>query len=79
MHFEYKTVPAPMALSIKNQKEAEGAIRQFGELISSEAKDGWEFHSMETITTSEAPGCTSGGKSKDTHYNMLVFKRQKVA
>jgi len=74
MRYEYKTVPAPMALNIKNEKEAGTAIRGFGDLINAETEDGWEFHSMETITTSEAPGCFSTNK-KDTHYNMLVFKR----
>jgi hypothetical protein len=76
MNYEYKTVPAPMILNIKTQKEAEQAIASFGERINFEAVDGWEFHSMESITTAEAPGCFSGGKQKMTTYNMLVFKRE---
>ena len=50
MDYEYKTVPAPMVLSIKTEKEAEQAIYNFGNMINREAGDGWEFHSMETIT-----------------------------
>ena len=63
MDYEYKTVPAPMVLNIKTEKEAEQAIYNFGNMINREASDGWEFHSMETITTEEAPGCLSGGKA----------------
>lgn len=73
--YEYKTVPAPMALNIKNEKEAGKAICGFGDLINAETHDGWEFYSMESITTSEAQGCFGTGGRKDTHYNMLVFKR----
>lgn len=75
MQYEYKTVPAPMVLSIKTAKEAEAAIGKFSDMLNAEARGGWEFHSMETISTEEAPGCTSGGKSTVKHYNMLVFKR----
>lgn len=78
MDYEYKTVPAPMVLNIKTQKEANLAIANFGDLINMQATDGWEFHSMESITVAEAPGCFSGGQQKMTNYNMLVFKRQKV-
>lgn len=79
MLYEYKTVPAPMVLSIKNEKEAHAAIRSFSDLLNDEAGRGWEFHSMETISTEEAPGCLSGGKAKTMHYNMLVFKRPRQA
>ena len=78
MDFEYKTVPAPMVLSIKTEKEAEQAIYSFGNMINREAQGGWEFHSMETITTEAAPGCFSGGKPNTQHYNMLIFKRGKM-
>lgn len=75
MDYEYKTVPAPMVLSIKTAKEAEQAIADFGRLINQEAQGGWEFHSMETITTSEAQGCGGSGSPKITNYNMLIFKK----
>lgn len=75
MYFEYKTVSAPMVLSIKTQSDADQAIADFGLLINKEAVGGWEFHSMESITTAEAAGCFSGGKEKIVNYNMLIFKR----
>lgn len=75
MGYEYKTIPAPMVLNIKTEKEAEQSIADFGRLINKEATGGWEFHSMETITTSEAQGCGGSGSPKITNYNMLIFKR----
>ncbi len=78
MQYEYKTVPAPMVLSIKNEKEAHTAIGNFGDLLNKEAVDGWEFHSMESISTEEAPGCFSGGRVTRKSYNMLIFKREKA-
>ena len=79
MGYEYKTVPAPMVLAIKTQQEANQAIANFGELINREAVGGWEFHSMETITTSEAQGCGGSGSPKIQNYNMLIFKRETSA
>lgn len=75
MPYQYKTVPAPKVLSIKTEKETAAAINGFGDLLNQEAVDGWEFHSMQTITVSEAQGCSGSGQAKVTHYNMLVFHR----
>ena len=62
MAYEYKTVPAPMVLKVKNEQDAHASIRSYGERINGEAVDGWELYSMETITTAQAPGCGGGGK-----------------
>ena len=75
MAYEYKTVPAPMVLKEKNEQDAHASIRSYGERINDEAVDGWEFYSMETITTAQAPGCGGGGKEVMTSYNMFVFRR----
>lgn len=75
-YYEYKTVPAPMILTIKNDKEERIAIANFGEAINQVARDGWEFVSMETIRTKEAEGCFSTGKETEKIHNMLVFKRE---
>lgn len=75
--YQYKTVPAPMVLSIKKKQDGALAIEKFSEIMNSEAENGWEFYSMETITTEEAPGCfPSQNNEKRTHYNMLVFRRE---
>jgi len=75
MAYTYKTVPAPMALLVKSKTNTEDAIRGFSSIINAEGTDGWEFYSMETITTQEPQGCI-GGQLKTTNYNMLVFRRE---
>ena len=42
MAYEYKTVPAPMVLKVKNEQDAHASIRSYGERINDEAVDGWE-------------------------------------
>lgn len=75
--FEYKTVPCPKALQVKSQKEDDAAVRSFARIMNSEAVDGWEFYSMETISVAQVSGCMSFGKSsRDTPYNMMVFRRE---
>jgi len=73
--YTYKTIPAPMELVVKREDEMQGAICNFSQIINKECVDGWEFYSMETITTSTAPGCLGISKAEKSHYNMLVFRR----
>lgn len=73
--YVYKTVPAPTILGVKNEKQINDAIRNFANYINQECVDGWEFYSMETITTQTPQGCLGLGGSKITTYNMLVFRR----
>ena len=72
--YEYKTVPAPADLAAKNNKDREKVISKFGDLINKECKDGWEFYSMETITTTAPAGWF---KRESVIFNMLVFRKTK--
>lgn len=77
--YEYRTVPAPKVLSIINETQEAAAIASFGNLINQGAQQGWEFVSMESITTEEAPGCLAflgGSRGRVKVHNMLVFKRK---
>jgi len=60
----------------KYQKKLGSAISEFASLINQEAIDGWEFHSMESISTHIKGGCLGGNGTTQT-YNMLVFKKLK--
>lgn len=73
--YTYKTVPAPMVLTVRKDKEVDTVIRGYSEIINAECKDGWEFYSMETITTQEPQGCLTGSV-KTVTYNMLVFRKE---
>ena len=41
------------------------------DIINNEAVGGWEYHSMETITVTEKPGCFQ--QPIPTNYYMLIF------
>ena len=75
MSYEYKTIPAPTTLKVKNDRDAEAAIRGYGRLITQESTDGWEYHSMSSIVVDQPEGCFLFGKRINVYYNMLVFRR----
>ena len=47
--YEYRCVPAPMRLIVKNEKDMGNAVSSFSELINQNAVGGWEFCSMGKI------------------------------
>ncbi len=76
---QYKCVPAPKILVIGNKDSDDKAVRSFADLINQEAKDGWEFHSMENIAVQQKPGCLAaltGKKAETVNFNMLVFSKK---
>ncbi len=75
---QYKCVPAPKVITIGSDGSFDGAVRSFADLINRETKDEWNFHSMETITVSQKPGCWAslfGHKEATITFNMLVFSK----
>lgn len=75
---QYKCVPAPQELVIDKNGSYEGAVRSFADVINREAKDGWNYHSMENIAVTQKPGCILalfGQKSTTIYFNMLVFSK----
>lgn len=77
--YEYKCVPAPMNLIVKNKSDMDKAVSNFANLINQNTTDNWEFYSMEQIACTKPAGCLSslfGGKDQTTYFNMLIFRRQ---
>jgi len=75
---QYKCVPAPQELIIGKKGSYDVAVRSFADLINQEAKDGWNFHSMENIAVTQKPGCLMalfGQKDTTTYFNMLIFSK----
>ena len=52
---------------------AQSAFNLFADIINREAQDGWTYHSMESISVTENPGCFQ--QPVVTHYYMLIFSR----
>ena len=69
---QYKAVAGPMNISV-DRGDTQSAFNLFANIINNEAAAGWEYHSMETISVTEKPGC--GQQPTSTAYYMLIFVR----
>lgn len=69
----YKAVSGPKSISV-NKGETQSAFDLFAEIINREAQGGWEYHSMETITVTENPGCLQ--QAIPVNYYMLIFYKE---
>ncbi len=67
---QYKAVAGPQNISVKKGKTQE-AFDLFANIINQESQGGWEYHSMETISVTEKPGCI--GQPITLYYYMLIF------
>ena len=66
----YKAVAGPRSFNV-SRGETQTAFDSFAEIINREAANGWTYHSMETITVTEAPGCLQ--QAIPVNYYMLIF------
>ncbi|MBO4938509.1 MAG: DUF4177 domain-containing protein [Oscillospiraceae bacterium] len=69
---EYKTVAGPQVIEVK-KGDTQSAFNLFADIMNEQAKHGWHYHSMETITVTEKPGCFS--QPSPMYYYMLIFER----
>ena len=67
---QYKAVAGPMHINVA-KGDTQSAFNTFAAIINREAQTGWEYHSMETITVTEKPGCLQ--QPTPTNYYMLIF------
>lgn len=70
---QYKAVAGPKSINV-NKGDTQAAFNSFASLINQETAGGWEYHSMETITVTEKPGC--GQNPIPMNYYMLIFVRE---
>lgn len=67
---QYKAVAGPKNINV-GRGDTQSAFNMFAEIINREATGGWEYHSMETITVTEKPGCMQ--QPIPMNYYMLIF------
>lgn len=72
---QYKVIPGPKNISV-NKGDISSAFSVFGQIINTESANGWSYHSMETISVTENPGCAMFGSPVTTNYYMLIFERE---
>jgi len=70
---KYKAVAGPRSINV-SKGNTQAAFDGFADMINAESVDGWEYHSMETITITEAPGCFQ--QALPINYYMLIFVRE---
>lgn len=70
---KYKAVAGPKNISV-SKGDTQSAFDLFAEIINNEIAGGWTYHSMETITVTETPGCFQQPVS--TNHYMLIFERE---
>ncbi len=70
---QYKAVAGPQNINVA-KGDTQSAFNLFSDIINAEAAKGWEYHSMETISVTEKPGCFQQPVS--TYYYMLIFVRE---
>ena len=70
---QYKVIAGPKNISV-DKGDTQAAFNAFARLINQEANGGWEYHSMETITVTEKPGCFQ--PAIPTNHFMLIFVRE---
>jgi hypothetical protein len=75
----YKAVPGPKVIRIEND-DISMATNAFADLINQNAVDGWKFHSLETIMTTETvkTGCFINQQTNTIEHNiyMLIFSKE---
>lgn len=73
MNSYFEKVEGPKNI-IVDKKNSESALKLFEEIINKEVSQGWEYHSMETITITEKPGCFQQPVIRCSY--MLIFYRE---
>lgn len=75
----YKAIPGPKVIKIENDNLSM-ATNAFADLINANATDGWKFHSLETIMTTETykTGCVLNQQTITREHNiyMLIFAKE---
>lgn len=70
---KYKAVAGPKNINV-SKGDTQAAFNLFADIINSEVAGGWSYHSMETITVTETPGCFQQPVS--TNHYMLIFEKE---
>ena len=70
---QYKAVAGPKNVSV-DKGNTQSAFDLFANIMNAEAANGWCYHSMETITVTEKPGCFQ--PPVPCNYYMLIFVKE---
>lgn len=68
---QYKAVAGPKNINV-SKGNTQQAFDLFAQIINAEVQKGWQYHSMETISVTEKPGCFQQPVTQ--YYYMLIFE-----
>lgn len=82
-NYKYKCVPAPSIINTGKTGKAlhSQAVSSYESIINQAASGGWELSNIDTVTSSQQPGCLAGlfgRKAEIRTFKMLVFKKQEI-
>lgn len=80
-NYTYKCVPVPTIIATGKQGNGQHgqAVDAYQLLINEAAKDGWKLVNIDTISSSQKPGCFDGlfgAKDQIVNIKMLVFEKE---
>jgi len=76
---QYKTVAGPIGLTITRKESYADAVKQYAQIIDTEAVGGWKLDCIQQIPVTQKAGCLAGlfGSGDVTvYFNMLVFVKE---
>ncbi len=80
-NYVYKCVSVPSVISTgqKGKDMHATAVSSYESIINKAAQGGWELSTIDTVSSTQKPGCLSGlfgGKAEVVTFKMLIFKRE---
>lgn len=72
MTYEYKSVAFNALISVKDSHDEVTLL--YDEFLNKYANIGWEFHSIDEITTHKARGCFS--EPENSILKIMIFRRK---
>lgn len=78
--YEYRVVPfiGEVMVGTFSKDSAHKVSKQLQRVIEKEARDGWEFHSIEKVTIEVKRGCFGlalGTASSYTDFDQIIFRK----
>ncbi|MCK4762923.1 MAG: DUF4177 domain-containing protein [Candidatus Aminicenantes bacterium] len=81
MSYQYKMLQVPQIIKIKAKDYQGGeAAAYLEQIVTQEAREGWEFYRVDTIGVYSQAGCIAslfGSKDELSEYYVVTFRKEK--
>ena len=79
MPYQYNMIQVPPNISIQGAERGQEAAQYLQNVVNEQARQGWEFHRVDTIGVEVKPGCLFallGRSAEYTQYFVITFRRE---